>query len=255
VSHLYVITRLPNLKAVRTVALANREVGSVLSAYERWTWDRCRDQILSLKGRLGYGERLWILGFELLDDGRLLDPFHGAQVFDPVQAGPPTEVPARYSAVPEMYCLLSGYAVACERPLAGEWFSLAAIDPVQRPELSPEDYAALLRYADESKENGVKFKGPFFGDKTTVGDLAFTVWPLPRVPLSLALWRGDGEMAARGSVHFDRSALAYVGDLIGELIWLTVWRLQNILQPEVKWGYHGLASATRAVGRKENDAS
>ena len=54
-----------------------------LSAYERWTWKRCRERILSLKGRLGYGERLWVLGFELLDDGRLVDPFHGVEVFNP----------------------------------------------------------------------------------------------------------------------------------------------------------------------------
>ena len=60
-----------------------------LSAWERWTWARCREPILGLKQRLGYGERLWILGFELLDEGRLWDPFHGVEVFDPAKAGPP----------------------------------------------------------------------------------------------------------------------------------------------------------------------
>jgi hypothetical protein len=59
----------------------------------------------------------------------------------------------------------------------------------------------------------------------------------------LVLWRGDEEVTAGGGVLFDRSAIEYVGDLVGELAWLTVWRLRNILDPEVKWGYHGLASS------------
>jgi hypothetical protein len=223
----------------------------MLSAYERWTWERCRESILSLKGRLGYEERLWILGFELRDDGRLIDPYRGVEVFDPSQAGPATGIPARYSAVPEMYCILCKYAAARERPLSGEWVSLAAVDPVRRHALPAEDCAALLRYAGEGLEILARENEPFFGGRTTGGDVAFTVWPLPRAPLNLILWRGDEEVADGGSVRFDRSAPAYVGDLIGELVWLTVWRLINILQPEVKWGYHGLASAS---GWTERDA-
>ena len=68
----------------------------MLSAYERWTWERCREQILSLKYRLGYDERLWILGFELLDDGRLIDRFHGVEVFDPANAGSAVAIPSHY---------------------------------------------------------------------------------------------------------------------------------------------------------------
>ncbi len=230
-------------------SLKGEQIGAVISAYERWTWERCRERILSLKQRLGYGERLWILGFELLEDGRLLDPFHGVQVFDPAQAGPATSIPTRYSAVPEMYCLLCRYAEARERPLSGEWVSLAALDPVRRQELSPEDCAALLGYAGQGMEVLNRANQPFYGGVTAGGDLAFTVWPLPRVPLNLVLWRGDEELAAGGSVRFDRSAPAYVGDLLGELVWLTVWRLRNIRQPEIRWGYHGLASAAESGER------
>ncbi|UCC63104.1 MAG: phosphotransferase [Anaerolineae bacterium] len=35
-------------------------------------WERCRERVLALKHRLGYGEALWVLGVQLLDDGRLL---------------------------------------------------------------------------------------------------------------------------------------------------------------------------------------
>ena len=222
----------------------------MLSAYEQWTWERCRSRILSLKHRLGYGERLWILGFELLDDGRLVDPFHGVEAFDPAAAGPPTAIPSRYSAVPEMYCLLWTYSAAREWPLSGERVSLAALDRVQRQEMSSHDCAALLGYAGEDMTALQRVGVPFFGGRLEGGDLSFEVWPLPRVPVRFVLWRGDEEVAAGGTVLFDRSAAEYLADLVGELAWLTVWRLRNILDSEVKWGYHGLASG---VGGSERD--
>lgn len=211
-----------------------------LSAYERWTWRRCGERILALKHRLGYGERLWVLGFELLDDGRLTDPFHGVEVFDPNCAGLPTTIPSRYSAVPEMYCILSTYAAADDIPLSGEQVSLAALDPVCRAELSEEDCAALLKYIGQDFTALQAANVPFFGAKSERGDLAFDVWPLPRVPVTLALWQGDEEVADGGTLLFDRTAAHYVPGLVRELAWLTVWRLRNILDPEVKWGYHQL---------------
>jgi hypothetical protein len=183
---------------------------------------------------------LWILGFELLDDGRLMDPFHGVEVFDPAKAKRATEIPSHYSAVPEMYCLLWRYAAARERTLTRECVSPSAIGRIQRQELSSDDCAALLNYTGEDLTALASVKVPFIGGRTARGDFAFEVWPLPRVPMRLMLWRGDEEVAAGGNIVFDRSAVEYVGDLVGELAWLTVWRLRNILEPEVKWGYHGL---------------
>lgn len=220
---------------------------ALLSAWERWTWERCRERILTLKHRLGYDERLWVLGFELLGDGRLLDPFHGVEVFDPARAGPATLVPARYSAVPEMYCLLSTYAGANETPLAGEALSLTALDPVQRSELPAEDCAVLLRYTEQNFTALQAIEVPFFGKKLGQGDLAFQVWPLPRVPVTLMLWQGDEEVPDGGTLLFDRSATHYLPGLLAELAWLTVWRLRNILNPEDKWGYHHMAGRAKVA--------
>ena len=216
---------------------------SPISAWERWTWARCREGILSLKHRLGYDQRLWVLGFKLLDDGRLRDPFHGVETFDPAQAGPATLIPSRYSAVPEMYCLLSTYAAAGETPLTGQPLALTALDPVQRAELPAEDCAALLSYSKQDWAALQAVEVPFFGERTAHGDLAFVVWPLPRVPVTLALWRGDQEVPDGGTLLFDRSAVLYLPGLLVELAWLTVWRLQNILDPEKRWGYHRGAEA------------
>lgn len=218
-----------------------------LSAYERWTWGKCRERILSLKHRLGYGERLWVLGFELHDDGRLTDPFHGVEVFDPVNAGSATTIPSRYSAVPEMYCILSTYAAASEIPLSGESLSPAALDVVRRPELGAADCGALLGYAEREFKTLQGSEIPFFGEKLERGDFAFKVRPLPRVPICLMLWWGDEEMTEGGTLLFDRSATHYLPGLLAELAELTVWRLRNILDPEVKWGYHELAARAEAA--------
>lgn len=217
------------------------------SAYERWTWERCRWTILSLKQRLGYEKRLWVLGFELVDEGRLFDPFHGMEVFDPLTAGSPATIPARYSAVPEIYCLLTTYAAAVEVPLSGEPLSLTDLDPVRREGLSAGDCAALLRYADQDLPALGATGPPFFGARLDRGDLAFQVWPLPRVPVTLVLWRGDEDLTDGGTLLFDRTATHYLPGLLPELGWLTVWRLRNILDPEVKWGYHQLAARAGAT--------
>jgi hypothetical protein len=238
------------------------------SAYERWTWARCREQILSLKGRLGFDQRLWVLGFELLDSGRLLDPFRrsdpirkpdpirqpdpirkpdpiqGIEIFDPACAVPPTAIPSRYSAVPEIYCLLSTYAAATEPPLRGDAISLASLNPARRQELSADDCAALLSYARRDLPALQAVGVPFFSVPLPRGDLALQVWPLPRVPVSLVLWRGDEDLDDGGTLLFDSSASHYLPGLLAELAGLTVWRLRNIIDPAVKWGYHRLAAAS-----------
>lgn len=73
------------------------------------------------------------------------------------------------------------------------------------------------------------------------GDLSFQVWPLPRVPLSVVLWQGDEEVPAGGTLLFDSTARFYLSGLLEELAGLVVWRLRNILDAEVRWGYHELA--------------
>jgi len=195
---------------------------AIPSAYERWTWEQRCERILSLKHRLGYSERLWALGFELLDDGRFVDPFHGVEVFDPASAGPAITIPSRYSAVPEMYCLLFTYAAAAETSLNGEALSLTALDRVRRPELTAEDCAALLRYAGQDFATLQAAAAPFFGAQLERGDLAFEVWPLPRVPVTFVLWQGDEKVAGGGTLLFDNSATHYLPGLLVELARLTV---------------------------------
>jgi len=189
---------------------------------------------------MGYGERICILGFELTDDGCLFDPFQRIKIFDPRISTAANIVPIQYSAVPEMFCILSTYAAAEDIALTGEQVSLSYMDPLRRTELSVLDCEALLKYAEQDftllRRTGI----PFFGDKAMRGDMAFEVWPLPRVPVSIVLWQGDDEVDSNGTLLFDRTVTHYLQNLVMEFARLTVWRLKNILDPEVRWGYHQL---------------
>jgi hypothetical protein len=211
------------------------------SAYELWTWGRCRRRILSLRHRHGYGERLWVLGYDLLEDGRLVDPFRGTVVFDPEKAPAPTAIPYQYSAVPEMYCLLHTYAAAEEKPLSGKLQQPDTLHTTRRFELKAEEAEALLLYAVENLDASRGVSNPFIGGTLSHGDFSFMAWPLPLVPVTIVLWRGDEETGDGGTVLFDDSVSHYLPGLEVELAALTVWRLRNMLDPGFKWGYHQLA--------------
>jgi hypothetical protein len=211
------------------------------SAYELWTWGRCRGRILSLRHRLGYGERLWVLGYDLLEDGCLVDPFRGIVVFDPEEAPVPTSIPYHYSAVPEMYCLLYTYAAAEEKPLSGELQPPDTLHTTRRFELKVKEAEALLQYAGKDLIASRSCSNPFIGGTLSHGDFSFQVWPLPRVPVTIVLWRDDEETGDGGTVLFDGSVSCYLPGLEVEMAGLTVWRLRNMLDQDVKWGYHQLA--------------
>lgn len=194
-----------------------------------------------MRHRHGYGERLWVLGYDLLEDGHLLDSFRGIEVFDPEKAPAPTAIPYQYSAVPEMYCLLYTYAAAEEKPLSGELQPPDTLHTTHRFELKAEEAEALLQYAGKNLYASHSVSNPFIGGTLSHGDFSFQAWPLPRVPITLVLWRGDEETGDGGTVLFDSSVSRYLPGLEVELAALTVWRLRNILDPGFKWGYHQLA--------------
>jgi NADH-quinone oxidoreductase subunit E len=67
------------------------------------------------------------------------------------------------------------------------------------------------------------------GVSTQYGDVAVTFKALPRVPVTLVLWRGDEEFPPRGSIVFDRAITDYLAtEDVNVLCETIVWKL-------VKW--------------------
>lgn len=48
------------------------------------------------------------------------------------------------------------------------------------------------------------------GHKASYGDISITINAFPRVPVTIALWRGDDEFAPRGSIMFDSTISDYL---------------------------------------------
>lgn len=210
-----------------------------LKAYELWTWARNQEKILSLKNRLGFNDGLWILGFDINDDGCIFDPIHEKMVYNPANALKPNLIPFYYSAVPEMYFILSKYAESSEFNLSGKLVSASNLDILSRFKINEEESTHLLQYAERDFVD-LKSRSNFFDSEHNFGDFSFSVLPLPKVHATLILWRGDDEVKNEGKLLFDSSITHCLSGLEVELAGLTVWRLRNILNPEVKWGYHEL---------------
>ena len=102
-----------------------------------------------------------------------MDAFHNIEVFDPVKAPSPTSIPYRYSAVPEMFCLLSTYAMVTTIPLSGELVSPKTLCPISRFELRDEEKVALLQFSGEKFNRLLDSSNPFLGMKLDHGDLSF----------------------------------------------------------------------------------
>ena len=214
---------------------------SGLKAYELWTWARNQEKILSLKNRLGFNDNLWILGFDISDNGCISDPIREEIFFNPVSAPKPNLIPFYYSAVPEMYLLLSKYAESSEFNLSGKLVSAGNLDILARFKINEEESTHLLQYAERDLHD-LKLKSKFFDSELNFGDFSFSVRPLPKVAATLILWRGYDEVKNEGKLLFDTSITHCLPGLEVELAGLTIWRLRNILNPEIKWGYHELIS-------------
>jgi hypothetical protein len=212
-----------------------------LVASEYWTWNQTKETILTLKNRLGFDEKIWILGFEVSDEGIIYDPFHKIQVFDPKKEPNPRTIPYSYNAIPEIYCLLSKYASAAECSNPNTVLSSPnSMLPFKRLELEDSTCKLLLKFDREKIDKLRTLYTSFFGRVLNHGDCSFEVFPLPNVPVTIVLWVGDEETGSGGSLLYYESISNYLSGLELEIVSLTVWRLTNILDQNNRWGYYQL---------------
>jgi len=71
----------------------------------------------------------------------------------------------------------------------------------------------------------------FGGHKAGYGDTAVTINAFPRVPVTLALWKGDEEFAPEGNILFDSTISDYLtNDDIHTLCETIAWKLVKPLK-------------------------
>ncbi|MFX1510858.1 MAG: DUF3786 domain-containing protein [Promethearchaeota archaeon] len=169
-------------------------------SFNLWTWEKCKDVLLTLPGRLGFpkSDSLQFLGLEVnLKNGGIRDLTLN-KPFDP--------------KIEYIFFLLYQYAKAKETPLTNDYISYKqisggrvyasvfegrAVKPIERLfATTPE----LFQVAAERLK----------GVPANIGDLAFTITGLPLVPYTYTIWKGDEEFPARAKVFLDGSARYYL---------------------------------------------
>lgn len=169
-----------------------------------WSWERVRDVIRTLPGRLGFGpgRELRFFGLRVsLEDGSVYD-----------------EVLRRYLAERErygLYFVLYQYARApSEVGEVGEYVTLSHVCPAM--------HCPMLRQNAEAFEEafGLLFAGkpellyraaePLGYERVEVGDAAVKVYALPRVPVVVGVWFGEEGIPPKAVILFDRSVSHYL---------------------------------------------
>jgi len=68
----------------------------------------------------------------------------------------------------------------------------------------------LLNHFGKEPELLINAAAKLGGHKASYGDVSVTINAFPRVPVTIALWRGDDEFAPRGSIMLDSSISDYL---------------------------------------------
>jgi len=176
-----------------------------------WNWEKSRDKILTLRGRLGFPDSsiLKFLRLSLdLEDGHIHDELRDKTVHE-IEAG--------------IYCILSGYADASAVSETHQLISFAQL-PGGRAY-----YTAFKRRAVQQIERvfgsnpQTLYKAAELLDATKLdyGDYSVKIYALPLVPIHVVLWSSDSEFLPSANILFDSSVRNYLSTeqtaMIGEL--------------------------------------
>jgi len=178
---------------------------------EIWTWEKCRDKINSLKGRLGFADspNLKFLKLSLsLETGRIHDEIRNKQY-------PEVE--------PGVYCTLSGYAESKPVPETHKLISFSQLPGGQAYN------NAFIHRAVKPIEKTFESDTPRFweaaqlldSEKPDFGDCSVKIRALPLVPIVIILYGATPEFPASVNMLFDSSASNYLSTeqlaMLGEL--------------------------------------
>ena len=179
---------------------------------DHWNYDRCREQISSLRGRRGFPDipHLDFLGLSLdLPSGTLTSE--------------PGEIPVP-GFRPAVFCILDTYSRATGSP---ETFRLVPFR--QLPGASAYE-AAFHRRAVlplpalycRDRDRFCKAVIELGGIPVVYADRAWKLAALPEVPVYVLIWDGSGEFPASAALLFDASVPAYLeteaAAMLGELV-------------------------------------
>ena len=183
-----------------------------MNAGDIWNYDRCRERIAPLRGRLGFPDSPFLEFLRLR-----LDLASGILTTDPDD----TPVPGLRPAV---YCILVTYSRAAESP---ECFRQLAFRDLPGGLAYDASFRtrAILPLADLYSRDPPAFARAMEslgGIPVAYADHAWKLNALPRVPVDILVWDKSGEFPSSAAMFFDASVPAYLeteaAAMLGELV-------------------------------------
>lgn len=171
-------------------------------------WDAVARDVLSLKGRLGFGSRIRFLHFEVLDDGHVL--------FENPVSGLRAPVDERVQRV--AWTMLHAHAAGdetCIVALEDETFTrISLLDDSMHLGCSTNQHRIEDAFRDLLDAcpgvAGVVLERHFDATPVDKGDLAFRIPLLPRVPALLVYHAGEEGLASSAGIFFEVHALRFL---------------------------------------------
>jgi hypothetical protein len=164
-----------------------------------WTWEKTREKILTLRGRLGFPDSsvLKFLRFSLsLEDGSIYDEL--------------TDKTTK-TAETSIFCILTGYAEAKPIPETGKLVSFEQL-PGGRAYYNTFRKRAtqqIERVFSTKPQMLLKAAELFDATKLGYGDYSVRFYALPLVPIHVILWSSDMEFPTSASILFDSTVSNY----------------------------------------------
>jgi len=206
---------------------------------EVWSWDRVKDVVRSLSGRLGFEKGNELRFFRLRVD------LNNGEVYD--------EILDRYLTERErygLYYVLYNYAQTKEDVgEVGELIQLSQICPAIHCPMAKTNMEAFEKLVETvfASQLSLLYKAaePFKYEKIDLGDAAVKVYTLPRVPIVVAIWLGEEGIPPSISILFDKSITNYLeceaaqimsGVLLARLI-ISLAKTANINTSHIKHAY------------------
>ncbi|PCN50426.1 hypothetical protein B6U99_04495 [Candidatus Geothermarchaeota archaeon ex4572_27] len=189
-----------------------------------WTWDKARDAIVTLRGRLGFGDEdhLRFLGLRLsLSDGKL---------YDEVREAPYPELE------PMVYYVLYEYSMAKEEvPESGQLVSYRQVPGgnYYYGSLKSRVLDPMLEIFGREPEALVRAGLRLGASRADLGDASIKLYALPKIPIYFVVWGGDEELEASVNLLFDSSVSSYMtAEPLSVLCEVALARLRDMLEPE-----------------------
>jgi len=135
------------------------------------------------------------------------------------------DTPSRPAPFLEQLCLLAYLINAKDIPLAEKLAKAESLPGGQfffrGPHRLPTE--SLEKAFGENPDGLIRASEQLGATRCEFGDASIRVYALPRIPLTLAVWRGDNEFAARASILFDQTAATHLPlDALWAMVNLTV---------------------------------